>query len=337
MVRSGDDPKEEWASQQSRTFDELAKDYLEKHLPNRKKVPRPSTIRNYKILVNTHLVPAFGNRQVGEIQREDIERLHISMRGRPYQANRMLSAARQLFLHAERLGWRSLNSNPVAAIEKYPESRRGAKKEVMLSADQMGKLLASIRDFEESGGDPSGAAAIEFAFWTGWRIGEVLGLRWEHVDTGQAMARLVKTKTAEEEYRVLPSQALGVLERIPRSEKSASVFVGKNGKAALTTVRRPWHQIRALAGLDDLEGLGALRLHDLRHNVVSWDVSRGVSLEMAGKTVGHRSRQATEVYAHFAPDALRRSADERAEAMRDAAQGVSSGGSRGHAQPRSDR
>ena len=88
-MRSGDDPKEEWASQQSRTFDDLAKDYLEKHFPNWKKVPRPATMRNYKILVNTHLVPAFGNRQAEDIQREDIERLHVSMRERPCQANRM--------------------------------------------------------------------------------------------------------------------------------------------------------------------------------------------------------------------------------------------------------
>jgi integrase len=81
-------------------------------------------------------------------------------------------------------------------------------------------------------------------------------------------------------------------------------------------VRKPWSNIRKRAGLDDLDGLGPLRLHDLRHNVVSWDVSRGVPLEIAGKNVGHRSRRSTEVYAHFAPDALKRAADARAEAMR---------------------
>ena len=68
--------------------------------------------------------------------------------------------------------------------------------------------------------------------------------------------------------------------------------------------------------------VGAFRLHDLRHNVVSWDVSRGVALEIAGKNVGHRSRQATEIYAHFAPDALKRAADERARAMRMAVEGT---------------
>ena len=84
----------------------------------------------------------------------------------------------------------------------------------------------------------------------------------------------------------------------------------------LTTVKRPWQDIGRRARLDSLDGLGALRLHDLRHNVVNWDVLRGVPLEIAGKNVGHRSRQATEIYAHFAPDALKRAADARARAMR---------------------
>ncbi len=52
--------------------------------------------------------------------------------------------------------------------------------------------------------------------------------------------------------------------------------------------------------------------------MVSWDVSRGASLEVTGKNVGHKSRQATEVYAHFAPNALKRAANERASVMREA-------------------
>ena len=40
-------------------------------------------------------------------------------------------------------------------------------------------------------------------------------------------------------------------------------------------------------------------------------------LEIAGKNVGHRSRQATEIYAHFAPDALKLlTLVARAQAMR---------------------
>jgi integrase len=160
------------------------------------------------------------------------------------------------------------------------------------------------------------AAALRVAFWTGWRIGEVLRLRWANLDLSRGVARLLLTKTAAEEYRQFPSEAVRVLEGIPKVAGCPFVFPGEDLKNHLTTVRKPWARIRERAGLDRLEGLGAFRIHDLRHNVVSWDVSRGVPLEVAGKNVGHRSRRSTEVYAHFAPDALKRAADERAAAMR---------------------
>ena len=144
----------------------------------------------------------------------------------------------------------------------------------------------------------------------------MLSLEWSNLDLETGRARLVRTKTSEEEYRQLPGEAISVLANAPRLDGGRYVFPGDDLRRHLTTVKKPWADIRARAGLEDLDGLGAFRLHDLRHNVVSWDVSRGVALEIAGKNVGHRSRQATEIYAHFAPDALKRAADERAEAMR---------------------
>lgn len=150
----------------------------------------------------------------------------------------------------------------------------------------------------------------------------MLRLEWANVDLESGEAKLVQTKTADQERRQLPHEALRVIERQPRIAGSPYVFPGKIFGTHLTTVRGSWQIIRRRAGLDKLDGLGAFRLHDLRHNVVSWDVSRGVALEIAGKNVGHRSRQSTEVYAHFAPDSLKRAADERAKAMREAMEGA---------------
>ncbi|MCP4202036.1 MAG: site-specific integrase [bacterium] len=155
-------------------------------------------------------------------------------------------------------------------------------------------------------------------FWTGWRIGEVLGLEWANLDLENGAAKLLKTKSAEEEYRQLPAEAVEILKRLSPQAYSQWVFPGRSPDEHLESVRKPWSRIRKRAKLDKLEGLRPLRLHDLRHNLVSWDVSRGVPLEIAGKNVGHRSRRSTEVYAHFAPDALKRAADERAGAMRTA-------------------
>jgi integrase len=248
---------------------------------------------------------------------DHVEKLHVAMRDRPYIANRTLTVLQQAFDQAERWGLRPQHMNPAKYIERYREERRGGRKEVMLTAAQMKDLLEAIDSEEVDGADPSACDALRVAFWTGWRISEVLRLEWRNVDFERGSAKLLLTKTADEEYRQVASEALAVLKDRTPVAGCPFVFPGRDLRSHLTTVKGPWLKIRKRAGLDDLEGLGALRLHDLRHNVVSWDVSRGVPLEIAGKNVGHRSRQATEVYAHFAPDTLKRAADARAKAMRD--------------------
>lgn len=323
-VRSGDDPKTAWDKSSNRTVGDLASLFVNEYLPNKKRPPRAATLRSYTGILNTHIIPRLGKRNVEDITMADVESLHQSMRSTLYQANRMLSLLRQLFSHAERLGWRQQGNNPAVLVERYSEESRGSKKAVMLSSKQMTRLLDAIQAEVDGGGDPYACTAIEFTFWTGWRIGEVLALEWDNIDFSTSQARLLLTKTAHEEYRSVPNEALQLLEKLDRLSGCRFVFPGAPGRGSLSTVRGPWYHIRERAGLDDLGDLGPLRVHDLRHNVVSWDVSRGVPLEIAGKNVGHRSRQATEVYAHFAPDALQRAADERAAAMRTAVESAKS-------------
>ena len=318
-VKAGKDPAVDRAAPDTNTVRELSKRFLKKYLPAKKKPPRQSTIDFYEIIFEKHINPRLGSRRVAEVTGTDLDKLHTTMRDTPYMANRTLSVIQQAFDQAERWGLRPKHTNPALHIDKYPEKRRGARKAVMLTAKQMARLLEAI-DIEEgkkNGVSPISCNAIRVTFWTGWRIGEVLSLAWANLDLESGVARLVKTKASAEEYRHVPQEALEILRRMPKVAGCRFVFPGR-GAAHLTTVKRPWRKIRKRAKLDTLDGLGPLRLHDLRHNVVSWDVSRGVPLEIAGKNVGHRSRRSTEVYAHFAPESLKRAADERASAMRKA-------------------
>ncbi len=281
---------------------------------------RPSTLREYRRILESFVLPRLGRLPVGEISTSHLEHLHSELKATPYQANRMLAVLSRAFNLAERWGWRQPGTNPVRHIERFREARRGAKKGAMLSPGQIARFLEVLHEEGRSGADPFAVAAIQFAFWTGWRmVSEVLRLRWVDVDLDTGQARLLKTKTAEEEYRSLPDEAIEILSCLPRIAGYPWVFPGQDAERPRTTVRRQWDRIRDKAGLSDLEDLGAFRIHDLRHNAVSWDVSRGVSLKVAGANVGHRSVRSTEVYSHFAPDHLRAAANARSRAMRDAA------------------
>ena len=316
QVKSGKDPTAPRSAEGEKSVADLVERFLVDFLPNKKKPPRPTTIRDYRYHLERRVVPAMGSRPVSDVTRVDVEQLHVSMRDTPYAANRVLAILRHAFDQAEAWGWRQQASNPARHVERYREVRRGAHKEVMLTPEQMRSLLEAIDEQESGGADPVGCAALRVAFWTGWRIGEVLRLEWQDIDLETGSTKLRLTKTADEEYRQMPHEALAVVKDQTRVAGNPYVFPGRAPGAHLTTVKGPWLKVRKRADLDSLEGLGAFRLHDLRHNVVSWDVSRGVPLEIAGKNVGHRSREATEVYAHFAPDVLKRAADERADAMR---------------------
>ncbi len=195
----------------------------------------------------------------------------------------------------------------------------------MLKPEQMARLLVVLDEEERSGSNCLALGALRLAFWTGWRTGsEILRLQWANLDLDRGEAKLVGTKTPEEEYRVLSEEAIAVLRALPRVEGSPWVFPGRDPSRPRYEVKWHWRRVRRKAGLVDLEELGNFRLHDLRHNVVSWDVSRGVSLKLAGANVGHKNQSSTEVYAHFLPAHLKSAADARSQAMRQALEGARS-------------
>ena len=280
---------------------------------------RPTTVAVYQRLLRKFILPRLGRLRVDQIGVEHAERLHADLRQTPIQANQALVVLGRCLTLAERWGWIPRGTNPARWVERYPRRRRGEKKGVMLKPEQMARLLAALDEEERNGSNPLALGALRLAFWTGWRTkSEVLRLQWSNLDLDRGEARLLDTKGCDEEYRMLPEEAVTVLRSLPRVKGSPWVFPGANPSRPLYSVKWHWDRVRKKAGLVGLEELGNFRLHDLRHNVVSWDVSRGVSLKVAGANVGHRSQQSTEVYAHFLPSHLKSAADARSRAMRQA-------------------
>jgi integrase len=216
------------------------------------------------------------------------------MRATPVMANRVLFLVSTLFNLAERWGLRGEGTNPCRHIPRYREHKR----ERFLTDAELERLGRALAEVEQAPDAIHAAlAAIRLLALTGARRGEVLGLRWDHVDLACRVLRLPDSKTGAKVI-LLDDSAAELLAGLRR--EGPWVFPSKTHRGIpLRDIRKTWRRVLERA---DLSGL---RLHDLRHTHASVGAEAGLSLSLIGALLGHRRAATTERYAHLVDDAQR--------------------------------
>lgn len=267
-------------------------------------------------MLETHVLPAWGDRKVTDIRTGDVDALLADVaKGRarrhkaktrhrrekplaiakptPVQANRVGAVLRKIFNLAIR--WDICADNPAKAFIRNPEQPR----ERFLNTSEIDRL-AEILDRHPN---RRGANIIRLLMLTGARRGEVLNARWEQFDLDAGVWTKPAAATKQKRmHRVPISGATVQLLRSARSLVTADcpwVFPGDAAGKPVQEIKRFWADIRVRA---DLPGV---RIHDLRHTFASLLVSDGMSLPMIGKLLGHTQVQTTQRYAHLFDDPLR--------------------------------
>ncbi len=284
------------AEREAPTVAELAERYLAEHAEPKKK---PRSVASDRTLLRLHILPALGSMKVAAVSRADVTKLHHAMRRTPGAANRTMALLSKMFNLAEKWGLRPDGSNPCRHVEKNPER----KIERYLTAGEFARLGDALAKAERTRTEmPSVIAAIRLLAFTGCRLSEILTLRWDWIDWERGCLNLPDSKTGRKTL-YLGAPALEVLNRIEQEPGNPHVITGRNPGAHLVNLRKPWHRIRAKAGLD------GLRIHDLRHSFASFGAAAGLSLPMIGKMLGHTQAQTTQRYAHLSADPLKRAVD----------------------------
>src|ERR671916_1984599 len=260
---------------------------------------KPSTLRDYRSIVEAHLVPRFGAERIEDITLAMIEAWRASFG--PHLAartkNKWLVVLHGIFRRAQTV-WK-LPINPAAGIEKHRQRSSGD-----IDVFSPEEVLALVR----AAGDAQDAAIYLTAAFTGLRRGELLALRWRDVDfVGQAI-------------RVRASYAGGQVTS-PKSGKVRSVPMAPDVASALAGLgqRERW------TGDDDLffvgtvgshvdgsalrrryvdslrrAGLRPLRFHDLRHTFGTRMIAKA-DIRRVQEWMGHADVQTTMKYLHYAP------------------------------------
>lgn len=141
-------------------------------------------------------------------------------------------------------------------------------------------------------------------YYTGFRPGDLFGLRWEHIDlnTGTITKVIEKTAHHNAELRSFPlsTKALEVLKtwqlqlgQPVRGLVFPSAVTGK--RMDKKAMQKPWAKVRELSGLPEV-----LNLYTLRHNFASQLISKGADLLTVSKLMAHTNIQTTiKHYGHL--------------------------------------
>ena len=294
-VRKGRDPAaEKRMAREAPTVRDLAEDYLERHaIPNK----RPTAAADDKAMLNRLVLPKLGSAKVAAITRPDIEKLHNSLRSTPYAANRLLALLSKMFTLAIAWGWRS--NNPVRGVPRFHEDRR----ERWLSQDEMARLWSAL----EQHPNRLAASAVKLMILTGARRSEVLWATWDQFDLERRVWTKPShhTKQKRTEHVPLSGVAITIIStlRNEANQDSRFLFPSDVTSEPLTDIKRFWQSVRRAAGIP------GVRLHDLRHTYASNLVSRGESLHIVGRLLGHTQPQTTARYAHLDDRALRQATE----------------------------
>lgn len=204
-----------------------------------------------------HLARFFGiHRVVAEITPAMIRAYQVHRRREGASAatvNRETSALSRMFRLGVQLGWlstmpifpgRLLENGPRQGFFEHTEYQRVRR-----------HLPAPYRD------------VLDFAYYSGWRRREILGLRWDEVDLAGGVIRLSPSRSKTRTGRVLPVSAplADVLKRRARKRTRRDLIVFKRDGVTVRAWRRAWGE--ACEAAAD----GRAELDSRRHSGTSGD------------------------------------------------------------------
>lgn len=147
--------------------------------------------------------------------------------------------------------------------------------------------------------------AARFGYMTGWREGEILGLRWEWIDRAAQEIRLPDSKNGEGRTLFLDEESWQLIERRWSAREyetpagpalSAYVFHRKGRPISPSQLLRAWRRASIAANLGRYvkDARGRLRyegklFHDLRRTAVRDMIRAGVAQSVAMKISGHKT------------------------------------------------
>jgi integrase len=196
------------------------------------------------------------------------------------------------------------------------------RRQRFLTEDELARVGDVLLEVAKDGSVNAFAiAALRLLIVTGCRRNEILTARWQWIDFDRCLMNLPASKTGPKSV-YLSEAALEIIRSLPKVEGNPFLIVGKSAGQRWVNLRKVWVRVRNRARLEPTilpnGKIQHVRLHDLRHSYASLLASRGASLPIIGRLLGHTNPQTTARYAHLADDPLRQFSEAAGKKISDA-------------------
>lgn len=261
-----------------------------------------------------YLQGPMGGRKLSEIDRAMVARV-LSDATRAGKAVATVRNIRALAsgVFGKAVEWGCLQANPAQGVRV---SGQKVSRDRFLQADELSRFFASVA--EEN---PLARDFILLALLTGARRANLRAMQWDEVDLAAGVWRIPATKNGTPQNVALSPEAVMVLQaRKEAAEASPFVFPGSGESGHLMDPKKGVMRVMERAGIPYGRDVpNGVTLHDLRRTLGSWQARTGASFAIIGKSLNHKSLQATAIYARLDLDPVRQSVNTATAAMLEAA------------------
>lgn len=243
-----------------------------------------------------YLQAKFGNKEPNEIIQLEVDRLRVNLSKKlaPQSVKHILTLLERI----ANFGYKGGLTDALPFKVKKPQVNNLQTED--LNPDQLNRLLEAIEKDDHLQAGP----LMKLALYSGMRRGELLKLKWEHIDFERGFINIVDPKGGPDQRIPLNYAVRSLLNSHHRS-KSAFVFPGRAGKQR-KSINREVNRIKNSAGLPK----DFRPLHGLRHAYASMLASSGqVDMYTLQKLLTHKSPVMTQRYAHLRDEVFKRAAE----------------------------
>lgn len=194
----------------------------------------------------------------------------------------------ELFLNTEIVDYRQSNDNDI-------------ENDFLMELPKHNYIMDMLRDNLKLGGFStktikSYLGHLFTIYSAGLRVGEVVRLKINDIDSERMLIHIVQGKGKKDRYTTLSEVALVELRNYVKEYKPSKwLFPGQNPKDFITerTVQRVFENAKIKAGIKK-----NVSVHSLRHSFATHLLEGGIDLRYIQELLGHSSSKTTEIYTH---------------------------------------